>query len=35
MMLQQETPDDYVLATGESHSIGEFVEWVEEETGKK
>lgn len=35
MMLQQETPDDYVLATGESHSIGEFVGWVEEETGKK
>lgn len=26
MMLQQDEPDDYVLATGESHSIKEFVE---------
>jgi GDPmannose 4,6-dehydratase len=26
LMLQQETPDDYVLATGESHSVREFVE---------
>ena len=26
LMLQQEKPDDYVLATGESHSIKEFVE---------
>ncbi|KAK0180985.1 hypothetical protein PV327_003309 [Microctonus hyperodae] len=26
MMLQQETPDDYVIATGESHSVREFVE---------
>ena len=26
MMLQQEKPDDYVLATGEPHSIGEFVQ---------
>jgi GDPmannose 4,6-dehydratase len=25
-MLQQEKPDDYVLATGESHSVREFVE---------
>jgi GDPmannose 4,6-dehydratase len=25
-MLQQDTPDDYVLATGESHSVREFVE---------
>jgi GDPmannose 4,6-dehydratase len=25
-ILQQETPDDYVLATGETHSIREFVE---------
>jgi GDPmannose 4,6-dehydratase len=25
-MLQQETPDDYVIATGESHSVKEFVE---------
>ncbi len=26
LMLQQQTPDDYVLATGESHSVREFVE---------
>lgn len=26
LMLQQEEPDDYVLATGETHSIREFVE---------
>lgn len=25
-MLQQEQPDDYVLATGETHTIREFVE---------
>ncbi len=25
-MLQQERPDDYVLATGESHSVQEFLE---------
>lgn len=34
-MLQQEKPDDYVLATGETHTIAEFVGWVEEETGRK
>ena len=26
LMLQQDTPDDYVIATGESHSVREFVE---------
>jgi len=26
LMLQQETPDDYVAATGETHSVREFVE---------
>ena len=26
LMLQQETPDDYVIATGENHSVEEFVE---------
>jgi len=30
LMLQQEKPDDYVVATGESHSVREFAE----ETGK-
>ena len=28
MMLQQETADDYVLATNETHSVREFVEKV-------
>jgi GDPmannose 4,6-dehydratase len=26
LMLQQEAPDDYVLATGETHSVREFLE---------
>jgi GDPmannose 4,6-dehydratase len=26
MILQQDEPDDYVVATGESHSVGEFLE---------
>ena len=26
LMLQQETPDDYVVATGEVHSVRELVE---------
>ena len=26
LMLQQDQPDDYVVATGEAHSVGEFVE---------
>ena len=26
MMLQQENPDDYVVATGETHSIREFLD---------
>jgi GDPmannose 4,6-dehydratase len=26
LMLQQETPDDFVLATGETHSVREFLE---------
>ena len=25
-MLQQETPDDYVIATGETHTVQEFLE---------
>jgi GDPmannose 4,6-dehydratase len=32
-MLQQDKPDDYVLATGETHTVKEFVEWVERELG--
>ena len=26
LMLQQDTPDDYVIATGETHSVAEFCE---------
>jgi GDPmannose 4,6-dehydratase len=33
LMLQQETPDDYVLATGETHNIKEFVELACKECG--
>lgn len=32
-ILQQETPDDYVLATGETHTIREFVELAFKEVG--
>lgn len=32
-ILQQDEPDDYVLATGESHSVREFVELAFAETG--
>lgn len=35
MMLQQDKPDDFVLATGETHTIKEFVGWVEKEIGKE
>jgi GDPmannose 4,6-dehydratase len=35
LMLQQKTPDDYVIATGESHSVREFVEMAFRETGIK
>ena len=33
-ILQQEEPDDYVLATGETHSVREFVELAFAETGR-
>ena len=33
-MLQQESPDDYVLATGEAHSVREFVELAFAEVGR-
>jgi GDPmannose 4,6-dehydratase len=33
LMLQQDEPDDYVLATGETHSIGEFLELAFREIG--
>jgi len=28
LMLQQPTPDDYVIATGEAHSVKEFADWA-------
>jgi GDPmannose 4,6-dehydratase len=33
LMLQQKKPDDYVIATGESHSVREFVEMAFREIG--
>jgi len=35
MMLQQDKPDDYVLATGETNTISEFIEWTEKELNTK
>ncbi len=35
MMLQQENPDDYVVATGEMHTVREFVEKAFEHVGRK
>jgi GDPmannose 4,6-dehydratase len=32
-MLQQERPDDFVIATGETHSVREFVEKVFDKLG--
>jgi len=32
-MLQEETPDDYVIATGRQHSVREFVELAGKELG--
>ncbi|HAM50169.1 MAG TPA: GDP-mannose 4,6-dehydratase [Nitrospiraceae bacterium] len=33
LMLQQKTPDDYVIATGETHSVREFIEMAFKEAG--
>jgi GDPmannose 4,6-dehydratase len=33
LMLQQDAPDDYVVATGEAHSVAEFVECAFAEVG--
>ena len=35
LMLQQPEPDDYVLATGENHSVREFIELAFEMTGRQ
>ncbi len=33
MMLQQDEPNDYVIATGQQHSVREFIIWTAEELG--
>lgn len=35
LMLQQTQPDDYVIATGEEHSVREFVEMAFQYVGRK
>jgi GDPmannose 4,6-dehydratase len=35
LMLQQPTPDDFVIATGETHTVREFVELAFAEVGRK
>jgi len=33
MMLQQDTPDDFVIATGVQHSVRQFLLWTAQEMG--
>ena len=33
LMLQQDEPDDYVIATGKTHTVKEFCEWAFKEAG--
>lgn len=33
MMLQQQSPDDFVIATGKQHSVREFISWAANELG--
>jgi GDPmannose 4,6-dehydratase len=35
LILQQDKPDDFVISTGETHTIKEFVGYVEKASGKK
>jgi GDPmannose 4,6-dehydratase len=35
LMLQQDIPQDYVIATGESHSVREFVELAFKHIGRE
>ncbi|MDA9313390.1 GDP-mannose 4,6-dehydratase [Amylibacter sp.] len=35
MMLQEDTPDDFVIATGKQYSVREFIEWTAHELGIK
>ena len=33
LMLQQKSPEDYVISSGEQHSVREFIQWSCEELG--
>ena len=33
MMLQQDKPEDYVIATGRQHSVRDFIGWTAQELG--
>ena len=33
LMLQQDEPDDFVIATGQQYSVGEFITWAAQEMG--
>ena len=35
LMLQQDSPEDYVIATGEQYSVRQFIEWSAKEVGLK
>lgn len=35
LMMQQDEPEDYVLATGETHTVEEFLGWINEIVGKE
>ena len=35
MMLQQENPDDYVIASGQQYSVRDFIKWAADEIGIK
>ena len=35
LMLQQEKPEDFVIATGAQHSVREFIQWAADELGIK
>ncbi|MEJ8562451.1 GDP-mannose 4,6-dehydratase [Yoonia sp. GPGPB17] len=35
LMLQQDRPEDYVIATGQQHSVRDFVKWTAAELGMK
>ena len=33
MMLQQDAPEDFVIATGEQYSVRQFIQWAAAELG--